>query len=188
MDPETFKKYLRFHEYSKMLGSNDVLNLNQFVVDPSSNHHEDNFSFTMSCWISYNPETLGNENELGSQGLLNGFLLFAIDDENLSNSNNNPSDNAGLYFWAPGYQTSSPQIFYGSTKNTDSNIATPQLSEICNDNGAVGLRLNKEWNMVALTIDGKDRKVFVNGELCGDFTFPNKIPKNNSDSSKQLFK
>ena len=174
----TFKKYLRFHEYSKMLVSNDVLNLNQFVIDPSSNHHEDNFSFTMSCWISYNPETLGNENELVSQGLLNGFLLFAIDDENLSNSNNNPSDNAGLYFWAPGYQTSSPQIFYGATKNTDSNIATPQLSEICNDNGAVGLRLNKEWNMVALTVDGKDCKVFLNGQLCGDYTFPNKITQN----------
>ena len=174
----TFKKYLRFHEYSKRLVSNDVLNLNQFVIDPSSNHHEDNFSFTMSCWISYNPETLGNENELVSQGLLNGFLLFAIDDENLSNSNNNPSDNAGLYFWAPGYQTSSPQIFYGATKNTDSNIATPQLSEICNDNGAVGLRLNKEWNMVALTVDGKDCKVFLNGQLCGDYTFPNKITQN----------
>jgi hypothetical protein len=174
----TFKKYLRFHEYSKMLVSNDVLNLNQFVIDPYSNHHEDNFSFTMSCWISYNPETLGNENELVSQGLLNGFLLFAIDDENLSNSNNNTSDNAGLYFWAPGYQTSSPQIFYGSTKNTDTNMATPELSEVCNDNGAVGLRLNKEWNMVALTVDGKDCKVFVNGQLCGDYTFPNKITQN----------
>lgn len=174
----TFKKYLRFHEYSKMLVSNDVLDFNNYVTDPSSNHHEDNFSFTMTCWISYNPETLGNENEYVSQNLLNGFLLFSIDDDDCSGATNNSSNNPGFYFWAPGYKIQTPQIFYGATNNNNSNIATEALHGICNGDDAVALRLNREWNMVALTIDGKDCKVFVNGELCGDFTFPNKIPKN----------
>ena len=174
----TFKKYLRFHEYSKMLVSNDVLDFNNYVTDPSSNHHEDNFSFTMTCWISYNPETLGNENEYVSQNLLNGFLLFSIDDDNHSGATDISSNNPGFYFWAPGYQIQTPQIFYGATNNNNSNIATEALHGICDGDGSVALRLNREWNMVALTIDGKDCKVFVNGELCGDYTFPNKIPKN----------
>ena len=174
----TFKKYLRFHEYSKMLVSNDVLDFNNYVTDPSSNHHEDNFSFTMTCWIYYDPVTLGNENEYVSQNLLDGFLLFSIDDDDRSGATDISGNNPGFYFWAPGYQIQTPQIFYGATNNNNSNIATEALHGICNGDGAVALRLNREWNMVALTIDGKDCKVFVNGELCGDFTFPNKIPKN----------
>jgi len=170
----TFKKYLRFHKYSKMLVSNDVLDFNDFVTDPSSNHHEDNFSFTMNCWVYYDVE-VSEQDPNTAINPIDGFLLFAIDDDDRSGATNDTSNNPGLYLWAPGYQQQVPQIFYGATSNNNSNIATNSLHEICNDN--VSIRYNN-WNMITLTVDGKDCKVFVNGELCGDYTFPNKIPKN----------
>jgi len=170
-DELQFSKYIEFPANSNTLKTSSTFQPNLYLHNYNNLHHnEDWYTFSMNCWV-YIPDSL--ENPISTK---NGFLLFGLDDMNMTTADHDNkdirTDKEGLYFYYPSYKSNNAGLYITSDI---SNIYTNQGANTVKYTSSREIITNN-WTMVTITFDGNRGRVYQNGEEIDNFGCHRKIP------------